>query len=310
MYKFVKNVVIYGVIFFLLLGMLNYRYESTKALSYIDKFDNVPDNIVLFNTGSSHGLCDFCYDELEMNGNYFNFGINSQSLSYDYRLLQQYEDNFSEGAICFIPVSYFAVLQDEEVTENFAEKNARYYKFLEPQYIKQYNMTEDICVRYFPVLSSKEGLISILLKKKSDVNQFEIDWNRKTSEEEAYENAAGAVKRHVIDYKKDGTWEVNQDEIDALKDMIVFCKDREITPIMVTTPYLAEYNDQIPEEFKAYFLNVVRSVADEYDVKYYDYSEDARFSKQYDLFMNSDHLNRNGAIMFTEILLEEIEREK
>lgn len=304
--KFVKKLLIYFLILGVIIGGLNFWYVRTKDHGYEDKFYSVPMQIKYFNLGSSHGLCDFCYDSLQEEAQCFNFGMNSQTLSYDYRLLQQYDENLTEGGVCFIIISYFSFFEDEENRDNFEVKNARYYRFLEPKYIKQYNPEVDICVRYLPVLSSNEDIFSILLKKPSNRNQFELDWQRITSAKEADENAENAIERHIISYKNEGIWTANQEEVDALKNIIMFCHERNIKAVMITPPYLREYNERVPEEFKDYFMEIVNHISDEYGVEYYDYSADGRFQTEYDLFMNADHLNKEGAAEFTQIVWDEI----
>ncbi len=300
--RFLKKIGIYCAVLLIMLVALNYQYKRTLPPDYTDKFQDVPDNICVFNLGSSHGLCSFCYEGLESEGECFNFGMNSQTLSYDYRLLQQYEEKLTPGGVCFIVISYFSLLEDEENNDNFEAKNARYYKFLDPRYIKQYDLSTDIRVRYFPVLSSNEALIGILTKKPSDVNQFELDWERVANADEAVQNAENAVLRHIGAYEKDGTWSFREEELNALEDIIIFCWERGIKAVMITTPYLQEYNQRVPEEFKNYFTETISRVSMKYGVEYYDYSGDDDFSENYELFMNSDHLNKTGAKKFTGML--------
>lgn len=304
MFKFIKKVSLYFLILLVLILILNYHYEQTLAPNYVDKFISVPEQIRLFNLGSSHGLCDFCYDEIEESIQCFNFGMQSQTLSYDYRMLQQYSENI-DGGFGLIVVSYFSLFEEEESQNNFLTKNARYYRFMEPKYIKQYDPIVDLCVRYLPVLSSNENPISIMMKKPDKKNQFEIDWRRTTSQDAAEEDAKGAVERHVFSYRNEEGWRINQEEINALKDMIIFCHKRNIECAMIVVPYLGEYNEKVPKEFKKYFDEVLNAISVKYEVEYYDYSMDERFQGKYEWFMNSDHLNRIGAINFTRILWED-----
>ncbi len=95
--RFLKKIGIYCAVLLIMLVALNYQYKRTLPPDYTDKFQDVPDNICVFNLGSSHGLCSFCYEGLESEGECFNFGMNSQTLSYDYRLLQQYEEKLTPG---------------------------------------------------------------------------------------------------------------------------------------------------------------------------------------------------------------------
>lgn len=305
MTKFLQKILLYFGIMLVLILVLNYRYEQTMPPNYGDKFYSVPEKIEFFNLGSSHGLCDFCYDNIKEKSQCFNFGMQSQTLSYDYRMLQQYDENLVRGGYGFIVVSYFSLFMKEESQDDFLAKNARYYKFMKPEYIKQYNPIIDLCVRYFPVLSSNENPFSILMKKSNKKNQFEMDWQRIVNSDDIKEDAKVAVERHVFSYENEGKWKVNEEEVNALKDIIIFCQERDIKSIIILPPYTDEYNKNIPQEFKEYFINILNVVSKEYGVNYCDYTRDERFVKNYECFMNSDHLNRTGAIKFTEILWEE-----
>ena len=59
-------------------------------------------------------------------------------------------------------------------------------------------------------------------------------------------------------------------------------------------------------DFLEEFNRLVNKIAKKKNVPYYDYAFDNRFDDKYSLFMNADHLNKEGALKFVEILLQEI----
>ena len=65
------------------------------------KFKDIEPGIVISNTGSSHGLYGFNYEELGEEYNCFNFALESQRLSYDYRIVSNYSDYLAENGIMF-----------------------------------------------------------------------------------------------------------------------------------------------------------------------------------------------------------------
>ena len=113
-----------------------------------NKFDNIPNTLDVCNFGSSHGLYGFNYADVQRNGyTCFNFGLVSQSISYDYRLMQQYGNHIVEGTIVFIPISYFSLFgKDEEDYDDFESKNKRYYLILPPELIKHYDDDFDMVI--------------------------------------------------------------------------------------------------------------------------------------------------------------------
>ena len=54
---------------------------------------NVPDKIEICNVGNSHGYYGFNYEEYENKNVCFNFSLPSQSMSYNYLILENYKVN-------------------------------------------------------------------------------------------------------------------------------------------------------------------------------------------------------------------------
>lgn len=298
------------------------------------KFQNVPEGIQVCNFGSSHGRDDFDYSMWQDAYTTFNFALVMQTASYDYRILQQYIGNLAEGAVVFIPISYFTFGWDEEALEDFRSKNERYYSFLEPQYIKAYDVITDIGIRHFQPLL--EDPISVIRRIRNALNRPEEASFSDSAEEtkntaevtETAENAQAGGKtaeeaetdrtgesdfdylshaetkrevHRIVD--KNGDLLVRDEELDAIYGIIRLCKEHGSRPILITTPFRREYNDQFEEEYCRQFYEVIDRICKDEAVEYYDYSHDERFIDRDDYFRNSDHLSPKGAAAFTEIVL-------
>lgn len=301
------------VIITLTINFLFFKLDKSD-LNYTDKFNNVPDTLDVCNFGSSHGLYGFNYEDIERNGyTCFNFGLTSQYISYDYRLIQQYGNHIGKGTIVFIPISYFPLFgKGEEFDDDFESKNKRYYSILSSELIKDYDIKTSIYVKYLPALDADTAvLIKTLIGKGSTPADNEFDWMRVASDIDVSEDAKKAYGRHIEKNKLDdsGNRILNQEEIDALYELIDYCKGKGAVPILVTTPYLSEYTDEVKKsapDFYDEFYSIVDAVVESTGVEYHDYAFDERFSHSYDLFMNADHLNKEGARQFTNILMEEV----
>ena len=294
------------------------------------KFQNVPDGIQVCNFGSSHGRDAFDYSAWKDMYTTFNFALVMQTASYDYRILQQYIGNLEEGGVVFIPVSYFTFGWDEESKEDFRSKNERYYSFLEPQYIKDYDMVTDIGIRHFlPLLNDP---VSVMQEIRNALDRTRRDDGEKAEEEESGETEKGKdgdeaaeagevlqteaedtefdflshaeTKRdihRIVD--KNGDLLVRDEELDAIYGMIRLCREHGIRPILITTPFRREYNDQFDEKYCSQFYEVIEKICRDEDVEYHDYSHDERFTDNANYFRNSDHLSPRGAAAFTEIVV-------
>lgn len=311
MKRFLLKVLIFTLVVSVIVLSVNFTYikMDNSNPDNVKKFDSIPTKIKICNFGSSHGMCGFNYDNIKKI-ECFNFALSSQSLSYDKRLFEYYNGNIAEGAIVFIPVSYFSLFGEDECTINgFEEKNKRYYRILPSKMIKEYDIKTNIYVNYFPSLYAGVNLFKALLGKSEDKND-EI-WSEAASDINVAEEAEKAYKIHIIKNKLDenGNRILNQEELEALKYLIKSCQNMGFAPILITTPFLQEYTDQIKKSDKYFygeFYNLIDKIVDETGVVYYDYAFDERFINNYDWFMDSDHLNKEGARQFVNILLEEV----
>lgn len=318
MKKFIRNLIIFLAVIAVIVGLINgvYLWHEQGNFGTMGTKRNddstiltVPEGIQLCNFGSSHGLYDFDYSALSEQYTCFNFGLPSQTLSYDARILENYSSHLKEGAVVIIPVSHFSFFGKTETEgQSFASKNKRYYRFLDPENIKEYDLKTDILVSYLPALTVEDP-IALVRKLLSPRGGTDL-WCTVTDEAAAKAHAAPRYK-NFIESKKDenGKRIVNQEEIDALYRMLELCDKNGYQPVLVTTPYLDAYNEQVRQNDPAFydeFYDLIRQVTEKTGAPYYDYSEDARFATAYDLFFNTDHLNRSGAAAFTSILYEEV----
>ena len=317
MRKFLTRIVLYVIV----LSAVTITVNLCYILSYPEyNAMNVPENIQICNFGSSHGQRGFNYEDFS--GKYVcsNFGMTSQSLLYDYRILQHYRDKLLSGAVVFIDISYFSFFgRPEAEGDTFLSKNKRYYKFLPREMILQYDWKTDLYVNYLPCLSPSEltvfakhlfGLNKAAKIIESNFNVYDEGWNIVTDSCDAALDAPQAYGRHIAkQFDEAGHRLRRQESFEAIYGMIDLCRQLGARPILVTVPYLREYTDYIREndpEFFGDFYAVIEEIRQKTGIEYYDYGLDERFCDDYSLFINSDHLNREGARRFTNILLHEV----
>ena len=172
--------------------------------------------------------------------------------------------------------------------------------------IKNYELDTDIYVRYFPVTSAYEEVFQAIVKKADH-----SEWEGKASDIDLEKNVSASSERHIITNKFDeyGNRIINQEEIDALVQIIKKCKALGTRPVLLITPFLSEYLEAVEmrdTDFYQNFYQVIDEIVDSTEVEFYDYSSDKRFKDNYDLFMNGDHLNEEGAKKFVDVLMQEV----
>lgn len=290
----------------MIIYFLNDSYREIDAEKYLDvsKFTALGyyfSEVQIGNVGSSHGLYDFNYDALTERGyQCFNFANTSQSYDYDYALLKEYGRYLAKDSVLLIPVSYFS-FNNEVVNETEMEAmSIRYYRCLSPENIPDYNLYTDIVTHKLPILSAGEDILKLFPKLNLSLTVFAADDG--INEEEFADRAQERYSRH-FDNKEEYFM---PERIEELYEMIDYCKEHEITPVLITTPYSKYYRDLVSEEFLREFESVITKITNDTGVSYYDYSYDSRFRGNLSYFMDADHLNDEGAAYFMEILLEEI----
>lgn len=295
----------------LILYLLNIPYRKIDEEKYMDLWNlrmlgNQIDHVMIANVGSSHGAYDFTYDGLSGEGYAcFNFGHVSQTYAYDLALLKEYGEYLDDGCVLFIPVSYFS-FNNETVNESEAEAlSVKYYHCLSPKNIPDYDLFTDIVTARFPILSAGEDILKILPDKLTVSAQEENAGTPEMDEAAVAEFASRAATRFDRHFNNKETYFLPEREA-QLREIIDYCKEHEVTPVLITTPFSVYYNNPVPEEFLDRFYSTINLISSDTGVNYYDYSHDDRFTENLTLFSDSDHLNEAGAAYFMEILEEEI----
>ncbi len=308
--RFVMKCVLIPAAAVLIIYMLNKPYQKIDDQKYLDivKFDMLGREyweIYIANLGSSHGAYDFVYDDFMARGLIcFNFGNTSQSYDYDYAILKEFGQYMVPNSVLFIPVSYFSF--NNEVV-NAAETEAmslRYYHFLSPENIPDYDPYVDIITNRLPILSAGKDILKLF--PNIDPALVAYAANDGIDVEEFARRAQDRYSRH-FDNKEEYFL---PERIEELYAIIGYCKDHGITPVLITTPFSKYYTDLVSEDFLREFNETVTTIASQTGARYYDYSNDGRFRENLEYFSDSDHLNESGAAYFMSILWDEVDELK
>ena len=307
MIRFALKCVLIPAAAILIINMLNKSYRKIDNEKYWDiaKFSTLVTyyhEVNIGNLGSSHGLYDFSYDNIMSKGyTCFNFANTSQSYDYDYAVLKEFGHYMTDGSVLFIPVSYFSF--NNEVT-NCTEAEAmsiRYYHFLSPEYIPGYDPYVDLVTHKFPILSAGEDILQLFPKLNTVLTAHAAEDG--IDVEEFARRAQERYSRH-FDNKDELFLE---ERIENLYDIIDYCRENNITPVLITTPFSKYYVDLVTKDFLQNFQDTVYTIRSDTGVSYYDYSHDERFYDHLEYFSDADHLTEEGAAYFTDILWDEVE---
>ncbi len=298
---------------FLLINSLYTYTEFNFSDNDVSKFKNVPYNIQVANTGSSHG-CAFDYADYP-NLTSFNFFLPNQSINYDYHIFNQYIDRFAPGSVLFILVSYGQVdgIQPDYQYEKIEK---RYYRFLSGKNIEGYSIWKFLRFYFFssafdahPFRSIKNGIPKIKTgNKKTDRivtdEQFESEITREVIEK-TFSRAFPREGQRGIDYNRS-----------YLMKMLSMCVERGIHPVIITTPLPRLTNERFEEVAPGFFDVFEKYKSDtldlckkeKIDTVWLDYSHSDLFAENYRYFNDGSHLSSAGAKFFTKLVMDEITR--
>jgi len=232
----------------------------------------------------------------------FNAAYISQSLSYDWKVFNRYQDKMLDLKRVFIPVSYLSLYGAlEKGKEAWRVKNyVLYYKF------NAANSIND----HFELLSNNldinlKRIGSYYLKHKTPLTTSRYGWGTDYNSQKAknlYETGKTAAIRHTR-----GNLDLPEnilsftENVSALKNIVAVCKKRNIEVILFTPPAFVAYRQHLDSVQMSRTEGIARQIAAENtNCKYLNLLDAPTFiaGDYYD----GDHLSEIGAKKLSLIL--------
>ena len=263
-------------------------------------------NTDVINLGSTSGYYAFDYEGLPIKGG--NFALQHNPLSGDQAILKNYFGYLNpKGSHVIIPLCVFSSLAG---SNDFMED--RFYTLIYPSSIPHfsYRRQQQIKaiaaspIRRFPLWSFYTELRAQLRgtghstlteeQMKADAGRWIKGWK--------HEFALSDFSQPLSLINKDGV----NDAAEILNDIISFCKERNIKPVIMIPPMYHMLAEKFDEKARQLFVYDLIEKIEDKTVPFHNYMDDSRFSRDSSLFMNSFFLNKKGAKKFTRIALTDI----
>lgn len=317
-----RKMLLKGLLFLIILIIplmyFNMRYKKTDfflQMNGLGKFRNIPYEIEVVNLGNSHAAAGIMYNDKSFKG--YNWALGSQPFEYDYYILDYYSSHLSKKATVIIQISFFDWYYNyEEIFEGeISRYNERYYSILDKNHIMNYDLKKDFLYNRFPLLTAGKNMTYIFEDvKQDDVVQDNAETNTDlASLERVAEEKYESWTEHVMAVDANKKEQCKIKNMNFLKKIIDYCYENEYTPVLVTLPMTNQLLEKFSEDFVCDFNRQIMEVQKEYPkLKFFDYSEDQDFAGNPQLFMNldSDHLNEDGADIFSERLWADLRKAK
>lgn len=264
-------------------------------------------NTDVINLGSTSGCHAFDYEGLPICGG--NFALRHNPLSGDLAILKNYfgylNPNNSYVIITLCAFSSLAGSYDfmeDRFYSLIYPSSIPHFSYRRQQQIKQYATYP---LRLFPLWSIISEIKSLLLKDKRSIKTEEemiLDADRWIHAWK-HEFALNDFSQPLSLINQDGL----KDALNILNEIISFCKERNIKPVLVLPPMYHTLASKFDKNARKQFLDDLIEKIDDKSVKFYDFMSDSRFSNDITLFQDSFLLNKKGAKKFTEIVLHNME---
>ena len=267
--------------------------------------DHLERNYDIVNLGSSSAVFCFNYEDFPVKA--FNWAMKPQSMEYNFKVLKTYFSIIKRGGIVLIPFSPFSGLS---VNGKWPERAYdKYYYLLNSQVLENYNRISYRRKQPFyadPLFSLKRIIRDVPKSKMTDnvvichcTEEFELDakkWIKSWMKEFNIEDLNAPLSKES---QKD-----RNDRKNITQDIIIFCLERELKPVIVLTPCHPCLNKYFSKEFREHYIySFMRELDDR--VKIIDYLDLVEF-KSDDFYYNSFFMNEQGSKVFTKRVLEDL----
>ena len=262
---------------------------------------SIPKDLLLANTGNSHGMFAMDYSVFPASVPTYNFAMESQSVVYDEKLIRYFEHHFAaQDAVLFVFVDLVSLWYEETNEADFQAKNDRYFPILGAKNMRFRTTFETILHRYFYAMTCMDRWTQTLFQIEDQGAESNPQLTRYSREEIGRMRAAHHLA-HIL--AADGAvLPQNETNIAALECLLAFCKENGIRPILLTNPYHRSYTKNIPEVVTEAVTARVEALAEAYDVPWWNYYDAEPIHGDERYFTDTDHLSEEGRELFTEML--------
>ena len=310
-----KAVIIFSILLLLMmikpvLLIMNKLTQRTnwykKKIEDVTKFrKEIPLDLDICSLGSNSGKFAFDFENTGLKGE--NWALSPQTLSYDFRLLKNYFSYLKDGATVIIPLCPFSSCIKDFEDDKY---NHKYYSFLHPILILNYSqLTSEKIMRFVNKPFQDLPLRSILRilrdvpaenNKVMDDESLEVDalnyinnWKQQFSISDL-DAPVTAENKDCITYNTN-----------LLNEMISFCLERNLKPVIVMPPMTRALSSKLSEVFRENYIYSFIREANINQVVFLNYFDDERFVDS-KLYFNSYFLNQKGKKIFTSQVLNDL----
>jgi hypothetical protein len=279
-----------------------FQQKSGKFFRINYTMDKTTEDLLIF--GSSHAAAHYVPDvfEQELGLSCYNAGVAGQQILF-HGALQRIALERITPKLMILDIDIYGFYSDRYQYDRLSDLFPFYYKH------------SDIIGRVLDLKSrlTKYALKSKLYQYNSTIVHVLRYWLSPQEDRKGYRVTFVQLPRPAQTIKEGGeaqpppvqrTRPFDKNLIAALEQFVINAKRRNILLVFTFSPTL-EYDGTSTDGA----VNKIRSIADSYDIKLFDYINDPHFLGRYELFADSGHLNDPGARLFSKMVADKIRAE-
>ena len=296
--------------------ILNALYKRTNAFQnhFIDikKFQRLrdEDRFDIVNLGSNHPKFAFDYSDTGVKG--MNWAVGPQTFMYDFAILKKYKKHLNSGAKVIIPVCPLKFFLLDTQVNNLV----KYYRIFSKHEMPNYDIKQKISEYILPVfrhpLRAKRIIRDVradnrLLLTENPLNKEQIAKDATSWIEGCWNPEFNIDVENMSPLSK-----ANQKSIEGniriLSEIIQYCIDNGLQPVLTMLPVTKELSAKFSEEFiQQHILKYIKE-SNKQGAPVLYYLKDERFANP-DFYINSFFMNAVGRKYFTRIFVNELNKE-
>ena len=263
-------------------------------------------NTEVVNLGSTSGVYAFNYEDLDLKA--ANWALCANPLLGDMAILKNYYSFLSaKKCTVILPLCPFSSLSG---SYNYFPD--RYYSLLYCSSIPAYSFRREQQVLamktnplpYYPLLAIFQDIrLALYPKKLPQLTEVQMErdserWMKNWMKEFSITDFSYPLSM----VNRDGI----EDAAKTINEIITFCKERNILPVMVIPPVFHTLGEKFTLEIRKKVIDsLIEKVMDK-SVWYHNYMDDPDFTFDLSLFRNSYLMNEKGAKFFTLRVLKDL----
>ena len=289
------------IIFFCDLGigslMKFYYFRQKSGQSYLTTraLDSISADILIF--GSSRAIHHYVPKVFEdsLRCTVFNVGRDGSFILYNYAIFKAITKRYHPKIIIF-DISPEEIIRETTTYERLSNLLPYYQDYPEIRNTLNLRGPFEMIKRISSIYPYNSTLLSII---KGNLTYFKTN----NSETNGYIPIFKILQNKKIDTinidRLNTDIIIDENKIAAIKDIIADCKQKGINIIFVQSPMFTIKNDYC-------FNPVFSKLCFDYNVRYFNLINQPLFIKQPDYFADKNHLNNDGALLFSKMLINKI----